>query len=85
MAEKEPLHTWSKNAKEYRLVGRQHSGYSKDGMTREEFKTGDKVMLEPHEYEAFGDKFEPLKQNDEPAEEPKAQTTKPAVATTLSK
>lgn len=62
MAEKEPLRVWSSKARKYRLVGRQHSGFSEDGMERVEFQTGDVVKLEPNEYEAFKDKFDSVKE-----------------------
>lgn len=51
------LKRYSKDAKKYVLVGRQHSGFSEDGTTHMEFVAGDEVMLEPNEYAAFKDKF----------------------------
>jgi hypothetical protein len=51
---------WTKKAKKYRLTGRQHKGFSEDGSKVVDYETGDEVMLEPHQFEGFKDKFEEI-------------------------
>jgi hypothetical protein len=60
MDQRRLLQRWHKNAKKYRLIGHQHTGFSDDGTERVEFTTGDEVMLNPIEYANFKDKFEEI-------------------------
>lgn len=44
----------------YRLIFGKHTGFDEDGNAKS-FRQGDKVALSEGEYEAFKDKFEPVK------------------------
>lgn len=67
----------AKKTKLYKLVGRQHSGFDEDGKVKN-YVTGDEVPLTDTQYEAFGDKFEPIAEAK--VEAPKESPKQPAPA-----
>lgn len=66
---------WSEKAKYYRFIGKSFNGFDDNG-ERKEFRSGDKVKLEPDQFESFSDQFEELKSKGEDSA-PKADETKP--------
>jgi hypothetical protein len=77
MADDDNKYTFSKDARQYTLIARQHSGFDKATGLRREFTTGDKVWLELDQYEAFKDKFEDKTQKGSSKDEPEFTPTQP--------